>query len=108
MRLDIMNRWLGVKTPAEAFKNCLRCKSSDLFEFEGEVFCNKCNWDSVLIHAEALALAQLRMQHNRARQNRGEVVVITLPSAHVRLLLQPEPPTPPSSPSPVSPCPEVA
>jgi hypothetical protein len=73
MRLDSLNRWLGVKTPAEVFKSCPGCKNAELLEFEGEVFCDRCSWDSVLIHAEVLAEAQLLKQRKRAKP--GTVIV---------------------------------
>jgi hypothetical protein len=62
-RLDVMNRRLGVKIPSDVFTSCPRCRKSDLLTFEGEVFCLSCNWDSVDIHAEALALAELHRQN---------------------------------------------
>ncbi len=88
MRLDSLNKGLGVRTPAEVFKKCLRCRSADLLDFEGEVFCLKCNWDSVVIHAEALAAAQIRKQ-----QRKGQVVPISRASApYIRMLMQPQEP----------------
>ena len=66
MRLDVMNRRLGVKIPSEVFKSCPRCRKEELLIFEGEVFCLSCNWDSVELHAEALALAQLYRQQKKA------------------------------------------
>ena len=65
MRLDVMNRRLGVRIPSEVFTSCPRCKKSELLTFEGEVFCLGCNWDSVDIHAEALSLAELHRQQRR-------------------------------------------
>ncbi len=73
MRLDALNRSLGVKTPAQVFKNCPGCKNEELLEFEGEVLCTRCSWDSVLIHAEVLAEAQIRKQRLKAKP--GEVIV---------------------------------
>ena len=71
MRLDVLNQWLGVKTPAEVFNNCAICKDNHLMEFEGEVFCTRCTWDSVLINAEILAAAQLRWQQKRGTAKEG-------------------------------------
>ena len=59
MRMDVMNKWLNVKTPAEVFTSCPHCRSKSLFDFEGEIFCNGCNWDSIEVHAEILAVAQI-------------------------------------------------
>ena len=67
MQLDLMNRITGVKSPAEVLKSCPKCKNANLFKFEGEAFCTKCNWDSVDIHAELLAEAHLANQHQAAK-----------------------------------------
>jgi hypothetical protein len=69
MRLDAINQVLGMKTPAQVFKKCFRCKGSDLLEFEGEVFCQRCSWDSVVIHAEALAVAMANAKRGKRRKS---------------------------------------
>ena len=68
MQLDVMNRITGVKKPSDVFKTCpnQNCENADLLVFEAEVFCLKCNWDSVAIHAEVLAEVQLRRLEERA------------------------------------------
>ena len=75
MQLDIFNKTLGVIPPAEVFHSCPRCKSGDLFVFEGEVFCQRCAWDSVSVHAEVLADAQLRSQQRHADGESAEPFV---------------------------------
>jgi hypothetical protein len=66
MKLNSFNKLLGVIPPAEAFKSCPRCKSTKLFDFEGEVFCQRCEWDSVALHAEILAEVRLRRKQTQA------------------------------------------
>lgn len=66
MQLDTFNKILGVRTPVEVFRCCPRCKCPRLFDFEGEVFCQRCSWTSIDIHAEVLADVQLRRQQERA------------------------------------------
>lgn len=73
MRLDALNQFLGLKTPEQVFKKCPKCRTDDLFKFECEVFCQRCSWDSVIIHAEALAAAQLRWQQKRAKNSKGTI-----------------------------------
>ncbi|MGE4107365.1 MAG: primase-helicase zinc-binding domain-containing protein [Bacteriovoracia bacterium] len=41
-----------IKKPSDIFKHCPHCKSRDQFRFDGEVFCNSCGWNSVLVSAE--------------------------------------------------------
>jgi len=74
MRLDAMNQMLGLKTPAQIFKNCPKCKCADLLEFEGEVFCNRCPWDSVIIHAEALAAAMASAKRGKRAKDAAKAV----------------------------------
>ena len=85
-RLDSLNEQLGVKTPAQIFTKCPRCKRDDLLEFEGEVFCNHCPWDSVLMNAEVLALALHRFDQRterRGRKPKPRVTAISSPYLHL-------------------------
>ncbi|MDB5036780.1 MAG: hypothetical protein JWQ35_308 [Bacteriovoracaceae bacterium] len=40
-----------IKKPAEVFKVCPICDCRKLIRFDGEVFCNGCDWNSVEINA---------------------------------------------------------
>jgi len=40
------------RRPADIFRSCPHCESTNMFRFEGEAFCLYCGWDSVLLHAE--------------------------------------------------------
>ena len=66
---------MGSRPRAEVFKSCPGCKNKELLEFEGEVFCARCSWDSILIHAEVLAEAQLLRQRRRAKSGTDTTIV---------------------------------
>jgi hypothetical protein len=70
--LDALDHLTGVTPPAEVFDRCPRCRAEEPLKFEGEVFCLKCSWDSVDIHAEALAAAQIYQCQARANRKCGE------------------------------------
>ena len=42
----------STREPGKIFKFCPRCRSPNLLKFDGEVFCNYCSWDSVLLQVE--------------------------------------------------------
>lgn len=55
-----------VKVPASVFKVCPQCRSPNLIQFDGEVFCGFCSWDSVLLHEECRQTAFFyQRQHTR-------------------------------------------
>ncbi len=35
------------KKAVDAFKECPACESRNVFDFEGEVFCSYCDWNSI-------------------------------------------------------------
>jgi hypothetical protein len=35
------------KSAVDAFKQCPACESRNVFDFEGEVFCSYCDWNSI-------------------------------------------------------------
>ena len=49
----------ATRTPAEVFTACPACGCTNLLKFEGEAFCLRCDWDSVLLHAECEATSRM-------------------------------------------------
>ena len=33
--------------PAKVLSRCASCKSNDVFDFDGDLFCNPCGWNSI-------------------------------------------------------------
>jgi len=44
-----------VKLPSDVFNHCPECESRELLKFEGEAFCLSCDWDSIIVHADAVS-----------------------------------------------------
>ena len=42
-----------VTPPAQVLTQCEECMSSDLFAFDGDVFCNDCGWNSIEMRMDA-------------------------------------------------------
>lgn len=53
-----------VRKPCDVFKCCPECDSHNLLDFESEVFCMHCDWNSIETHVEA----RLNAQANRAQE----------------------------------------
>ena len=43
----------GSKRAVDAFKQCPACESRNVFDFEGEVFCCYCDWNSIEASVDA-------------------------------------------------------
>lgn len=52
MKLPTALHFLSRVTPADVFPFCIRCKSKDVFKFEGDIFCNPCGWNSIELRVE--------------------------------------------------------
>jgi len=79
MDIRISHKHRTVRPPAQVFSKCPRCKSDDLYKFEGDVFCFGCEWNSVDLYAAALADAYfIELKKNNSSHPVGTVNEIEL------------------------------
>lgn len=71
---------LMTKTPAEAFKACPYCGSTNLMVLDEDVFCRHCDWDSLAIHAELTPFAYHLGMGRSARKPTAKAKVSDRPS----------------------------
>jgi len=56
------------RKPTDVFKKCPRCAEfgdADLFEFDGDVFCDCCGWNSIGVQVEYTSLGYRNFYVNR-------------------------------------------
>lgn len=41
------------RKPSDVFTQCPACASPNIFAFEGDVFCTYCDWNSIILRADA-------------------------------------------------------
>lgn len=66
-----------VKKPSDVFSKCPKCGSPNLLKFEGDVFCNYCQWDSIILRAEAEFSALYPGTTNDTESAKEPVVIVT-------------------------------
>lgn len=42
-----------------SLKCCAQCDSDDIFEFDGDVFCNSCGWNTIEVRVESQLAFQI-------------------------------------------------
>lgn len=51
--IQVQRRKFKNKNPTNVFNFCPACDSPNVFKFEGEVFCEYCDWNSIEVNFEA-------------------------------------------------------
>ncbi len=65
MKLPTALHYFNQIAPANALSRCARCKSDDVFDFDGDLFCNPCGWNSIEARVES-QLSELTAKHRKA------------------------------------------
>lgn len=50
--MEQINHQYQIKRPSDVFGICPACEGQNMFAFEGEAFCQHCDWNSVNVSAE--------------------------------------------------------
>lgn len=58
----------NVLEPAQNLKHCQNCKSTDIFSFDGDIFCNPCGWNSIEMRVEAQLSSQTAIYQKSRKQ----------------------------------------
>lgn len=57
-----------VLEPAQTLEHCRNCSSTDIFSFDGDVFCNPCGWNSIEMRVEAQLSSQIAKYQKSRKQ----------------------------------------
>ena len=57
--------------PAKAFTECQECESKDVFEFDGDLFCNPCGWNSIEHRVESQLSSQIAKHRKQSKQSKS-------------------------------------
>ena len=44
----------NTRKPSDVFTQCPACESPNIFAFEGDVFCTYCDWNTIILRADAM------------------------------------------------------
>ena len=77
MKLPTALHFQSRVTPSEILSLCIRCKSRDVFTFEGDIFCNPCGWNSIELRVENqfLELSKRVEKERQVSESLGEKTV---------------------------------
>lgn len=68
MKLPTALHYFNENAPADVLSRCAKCKSDDVFKFEGDLFCNPCGWNSIEARVES-QLSELTAKHRKTPAN---------------------------------------
>ena len=65
MKLPTALHYFSETAPADVLSRCVKCKSDDVFAFDGDLFCNPCGWNSIEARVES-QLSEMTAKHRKA------------------------------------------
>lgn len=68
MKLPTALHYFNKTEPAKVLSRCAKCRSDDIFEFDGDLFCNPCGWNSIETRVES-QISELTTKHRQQAGN---------------------------------------